>query len=110
MPDHAPRLRRIPPPSRRLLHSHDPRRCIYCRRIAPLTAEHIIPRARFARGLALGDPNAPRNLARACARCNATKRDMGPRVFAVYLEDEHGWSGEDVRAMLARLEALRCPR
>lgn len=42
--------------------------CAYCKRVGPVTVEHVVPIAR-------GGPDAPSNVRPACKRCNCSKRD-----------------------------------
>lgn len=42
--------------------------CAYCKRVGPVTQEHVVPIAR-------GGPDAPTNVRPACKRCNCSKRD-----------------------------------
>jgi 5-methylcytosine-specific restriction endonuclease McrA len=94
----------------RLLHGTWQTRCLHCRtRLAlgpdgePLgatTLEHIVPRSWFGRRAAaslaarVGRPDAPRNLALACARCNQQKGRTS---------DAAGPSDERARAVVTAL-------
>lgn len=73
----------------------------------PATLEHIVPRSWFGKGAArdltgrVGTPDAPLNLAAACARCNQQKGKT---------HDAHGPADVRAREVIARLLDRRAER
>lgn len=73
----------------------------------PATLEHIVPRSWFGRGAArdlvdrVGDPDAARNIATACARCNQQKGKT---------HDADGPSSPRAREVVAQLLDRRAER
>ena len=90
--------------------ARDGRTCVYCldrEDAGRISVDHVRPEALFDRGLATGDRHEPTNLVTACITCNSLKRDMTLRVFALYLEDSHGWTPAETARMVQRVEVAR---
>jgi 5-methylcytosine-specific restriction endonuclease McrA len=79
----ASRINWIDPATREAIYRRDGRACVYCTRTTPevqLTLDHVVP-------YDLGGADAPYNLVTACRGCNADKRNMTLRTYAMHLED-----------------------
>lgn len=99
-----------PTPLIRLVQVRDRFTCVYCgARHVPLEVDHVRPKAHFALSAPGEDVHRPRNLATACAVCNASKGPQNLDGFSAMLRGR-GVPSKVVDAMRRRVRnALRRP-
>lgn len=92
------------------VHRRDRFACVYCgARHTALDVDHVRPKAHFAATAPASTVNALRNLATACAECNAAKGPQNLDGFAAMLRGR-GVPAKAVASMRRRVRAaLRRP-